>query len=116
MQKTFDETKKEGRILANLKGESIAFGSYSFANPPMSKANQFRCIEQVVPIPEKAFALGKLKDGVVTSGGMLGMLFSSRTREELLGSTAKNSKAAFIGGAAAAGVGLVVGLVSTLVG
>lgn len=120
MQKTFDETKKEG-FFADLKGavgkgEPIMFGNYAFANPAMSKANKFQCIERIVPMPEKAFALGKLEEGVVTSSGMLGLMLSPKSREELLGSAAKNSKMAFIGGAAAAGVGLVVGVVSALVG
>jgi hypothetical protein len=120
MQKTFDETKKEG-FFADLKGavgkgEPIMFGSYAFENPTLSKANEFQCIERVVPMPDKAFALGKLQEGVITSSGMLGLMLSPKTREELLGSAAKNSKMAFIGGAAAAGVGLVVGVVSALVG
>ncbi|HJL17433.1 MAG TPA: GIDE domain-containing protein [Sandaracinaceae bacterium LLY-WYZ-13_1] len=120
LQKTFDETKKEG-FFADLKGavgkgEPIMFGNYAFANPTLSKANEFRCIERLVPLPEQAFALGKLEEGVITSSGLLGLMLSPKTREEMLGSAARSSKMAFIGGAAAAGVGLVVGVVSALVG
>jgi len=120
MQKTFDETQKEG-FFADLKsavgkGQPMMFGNYAFANPPMSKANKFHCTERIVPVPQQAFALGKLQEGVVTGAGMLGLMLSPKTREDLMGSSAKNSKMAFIGGAAASGVGLVTGVVSALIG
>jgi hypothetical protein len=119
-QKTFDETKKEG-FFADLKNaigtpEPIIFGHYAFPNPPMSKANKFQCIERIVPLPQQAFALGKLEQGVLTSAGMFGMMLSTRTRDELLGSTAKNTKLAFIGGGAAAGLGTLMGVVSAFLG
>lgn len=121
LQKTFDDTKKEG-FFADLKGalgkgEPIMFGNYAFANPTLSKANTFKCTERIVPVPESAFALGKLEQGVVTGAGlMFGLMLSPKSRDELMGSSAKNAKLAFIGGAAASGVGLVVGVISTLMG
>ncbi len=120
LKKTFDETKSEG-FFADLKNavgtpEPIMFGNYAFANPPMSKANKFRCEERIVPLPPKAFVLGKLENGVITRAGMFGMILSEKGREELLGSSAKNAKMAFIGGAAAAGVGLILGVVSAVMG
>ena len=120
MQSSFNETKKEG-FFADLKNavgkkEPIMFGNSAFENPPMSKANKFQCTERILPLPEKAFALGNLEQGVLTSKGMFGMMLSAKSRDEMIGSAAKNSKMAFIGGAAAAGVGLVVGVVSALVG
>lgn len=120
LKKTFSETKKEG-FFADLKNaigtpEPIMFGNYAFANPPMSKANSFQCVEQIVPVEPKAFVLGKLENGRITSAGMFGMILSAKGREALLGSSAKNAKLAFVGGAAAAGVGLVLGVVSAVVG
>lgn len=117
MQKTFDETKKEG-FFADLKNavgtpEPMMFGQYAFANPPMSKANKFHCTERIMPLPPTAFALGKIESGVLTSPGMFGLMLSNKSRDELLGSTAKNSKMAFIGGGAAAGIGMVVGIISS---
>jgi len=119
LQKSFDETKKEG-FFADLKGavgkgEPILFGNYAFANPPMSKANEFKCTERILPVPQQAFALGKLEQGVLTGTGMLGIMLTGKSRDELLGSSSKNAKLAFIGGAAASGVGLVVGVVSALI-
>ena len=118
MQKTFDETKKEG-FFADLKGavgkgEPMMFGNYAFHNPPMSKANKFKCTERIVPMPSQAFALGKMEQGVITGAGMLGLMLSPKTRDELMGSSAKNAKMAFIGGAAAAGLGMVVGAISAI--
>ena len=44
------------------------------------------------------------------------MILSEKGREGLLGASAKNAKMAFIGGAAAAGVGLILGVVSAVMG
>lgn len=120
LKKTFDETKKEG-FFADLKNavgtpEPIMFGNYAFANPPMSKANKFECEEKIVPVPEKAFVLGKVENGKIGRAGMFGMILSEKGREGLLGASAKNAKMAFIGGAAAAGVGLILGVVSAVMG
>ncbi len=120
MQQTFNEEKKEG-FFADLKsavgkGEPIMFGHYAFPNPPMSKANKFRCTERVLPMPQKLFALGKLEQGVLTTPGFTSLMLSPKSRDDLLGSSAKSAKMAFIGGAASAGVGLVVGVISALVG
>jgi len=119
-QKTFDETKKEG-FFADLKNavgtpEPMMFGNYAFANPPMSKANKFQCTERIVPVPPKAFVLGKLESGVITRAGMFGMILSEKGREGLLGASAKNAKMAFVGGAAAGAVGLILGVASAFVG
>ncbi|MFK7984943.1 MAG: GIDE domain-containing protein [Sandaracinaceae bacterium] len=120
LQKTFDETKKEG-FFADIKsavgkGEPMMFGNYAFANPPMSKANKFHCVERIMPVPPSAFVLGKLQEGVIGRAGMFGMILSPKTRDDLLGSSAKNAKLAFIGGAAAGGLGAVLAVVSMVVG
>ncbi len=117
-QKTFDETKKEG-FFADLKGavgkgEPIMFGNFAFENPLLSKADVFHCVERIVPMPQQAFALGKIEQGVVTGAGMFGLMLSSKTREELMGSSAKNAKLAFIAGGAATGLGVVFGAISAV--
>lgn len=119
MQQTFNEEKKEG-FFADLKnalgkGQPIMFGNYAFPNPPLSKANKFRCTERVLPMPQQLFALGKLEQSVLTTPGFTSLMLSPKTRDDLLGSSAKSAKMAFIGGAASAGVGLVVGVVSALI-
>lgn len=116
--KTFDETKKEG-FLADLKGavgkgEPIMFGGYPFENPPMSRANMFKCVERVLPITPKVFALGKVNGNVIGPPGWTSLILSSKTREELLGGAAKTAKLCLIGGAASAGVGAIVGVVGTI--
>lgn len=120
LKQTFDDTKKEG-FFADLKsavgkGEPIMFGQYAFPNPPMSKANKFRCIEKVLPVPPRLFALGKLEQNVIASPSWTSLVLSPKSRDELLGSSAKSAKMAFIGGAAATGVGLLVGVISAFVG
>ncbi len=119
LQQTFDETKKEG-FFADLKNavgtpEPLMFGQYAFPNPPMSKANKFRCIEKVMPVPPQLFALGKLEQSVITAPGWMSLMLSPKSRDELLGSSAKSAKMALIGGAASAGVGTLVGVISALV-
>lgn len=118
LEKTFEETKKEG-MFADLKsavgkGEPIMFGQYAFENPAMSKANKFECIEKVVKPQPQLFALGKLENGMIGSPSWTSLVLSNKSRDELLGSTAKAAKNFLIGGAAAAGVGVILGVVSNL--
>ncbi|HJL02983.1 MAG TPA: GIDE domain-containing protein [Polyangiaceae bacterium LLY-WYZ-15_(1-7)] len=120
LERSFSETQKEG-LLADLKsavkgrGEAMQFGGFTFQNPTMSKADRFECVERIVPVPERAFALGKIDEaGRVGPSGVLGVMFSAKSREELLGASAKNAKLAFLGGAAAAAVGGVLGLITLL--
>lgn len=120
LQKTFNETKKEG-FFADLKNavgtpKPIMFGKYAFANPPLSKADKFECTEMILPLFAQAFVLGKAEQGVITRAGMFGMIVSPKTRDDLLGSSAKNAKMAFIAGAAAGGIGVVMGVVSAVIG
>jgi hypothetical protein len=118
MEKTFDETKKEG-FFADLKGavgkgEPIMFGNYAFANPPMSTANKFECVERVVRPQQQLFVLGKIGGGAIGSPSWTSLILSKKSREELMGSTAKAAKNFLIGGAAAAGVGVILGIVSRM--
>jgi hypothetical protein len=119
LEKTFDETKKEG-MFADLKsavgkGQPIMFGNYAFQNPPLSAANKFECVEKVVKPQQQLFVLGKIDTGSIGSPSWTSLILSSKTREELLGSTAKAAKNFLIGGAAAAGVGVILGVVSKFV-
>lgn len=119
-KQTFDEIKKEG-FFADLKNamgarEPIVFGAYAFANPVLSKANEFRCTERVLPLPPKLFALGKLENDVIKAPGWMALMLSPKSRDELLGSTAKSAKMALIGGGVSAAVGLVAYVVSAAVG
>jgi hypothetical protein len=117
--KTFDETQKEG-FLADLKGafgagQAIMFGNYAFANPTMSKANKFTCTEHVVPVQQQLYVCGKA-DGVgVGAPSWTSLIMSYKTRDELLGGTAKAAKNFLIGGGAATAVGTVVGIISNFV-
>ncbi len=119
IEKSFDETKKEG-MFADLKsavgkGQPIMFGSYAFQNPPMSTANKFECVEKIVKPQQQLFVLGKIENNTIGSPSWTSLILSSKTRDELLGSTAKAAKNFLIGGAAAAGVGVVLGVVSKFV-
>jgi E3 Ubiquitin ligase len=119
LAQTFDETKKEG-FFADLKsavgrGEPITFGQYSFHNPVNSHASQFQCVERVMPVAPRLFACGKLDQGRIGAPSWASMILSTKTRDELVGSTAKTAKAFLAGGAAAATVGGVLGLVATMI-
>lgn len=44
---SFNETRSEG-LLDDLKsGQTLTFGHYTFANPPLSRADHFTCTEQI---------------------------------------------------------------------
>lgn len=116
--KTFDESKKEG-FFADLKGavgkgEPIMFGKFAFENPTMSKADKFHCTEKVVKVQPRLFALGKHEGGQIKSPSWTSLILSNKSRDTLLGSTAKAAKNFGIGGGAAMAVGLILGIVSNV--
>lgn len=120
LEKTFDETKKEG-LFADLKsavgkGEPMMFGEYAFENPPMSKADKFQCTEKVLKPSDKLFASGKFADGVITTpDGMLGaLMLSPKSRDELLGDTQAQASKLLKFGGIGAGVGLVIAIIGSL--
>jgi hypothetical protein len=115
LEKTFDETKKEG-FLADLKsavgkGEPIVFGTYAFANPPMSKANKFQCTERILRVPERLYANGRVAEGGISSPSWTALILSAKSRDELLGSTARSARSCLLYGGIAAGVGVILGIV-----
>jgi hypothetical protein len=117
-EKTFDETKKEG-FFADLKsavgkGEPIMFGKFAFENPTMSVADKFTCTEKLVKVQPRMFALGKHEGGQIKSPSWTSLILSNKTRDALLGSTAKAAKNFGIGGGAALAVGLILGIVSSV--
>ncbi|MBI3183258.1 MAG: hypothetical protein HYZ28_14060 [Myxococcales bacterium] len=119
LEKTFDETKKEG-FLADLKGavgkgKPIMFGQYAFQNPPMSQADKFTCTEKVLKVQPKLFVLGKHEGGKITSPNWRSLILSNKGREQILSSTAKGAKNFLIGGGAALGIGVILGIISTFV-
>ena len=122
LEKTFDETKKEG-LFADLKnavgkGEPMMFGTYAFENPPMSKADKFHCTERVLKPSDNLFASGKFADGVITTpDGMLGsLMLSPKSRDELLGDTQAQAQKMLKFGGIGAGVGVVLLIIGALIG
>lgn len=116
MEKTFDETKKEG-FFADLKnavgkGQPMMFGKYAFNNPPMSKADKFQCVEKVVKVQPKLYALGKLEGNAIGSPSWTSLILTNKSRDELLGSTAKGAKNFLMGG----GIALALGVILSIIG
>jgi len=117
-EKTFEQTKKEG-FFADLKNavgkkEPIVFGQYQFDNPPMSKANEFVCVEKVLKVQPRLFVLGKHESGRLAAPKWTSMIVDARSRDELLGATAKSSKRSLIGGGVALAAGVILGIVSNV--
>jgi hypothetical protein len=120
MEETFSETKKEG-FLADLKGavgkgKPITFGQYAFENPPMSKANKFKCTEHVLKVHPRLYVLGKTEGRAIGSPSWTSLIISEKSRDQLLGATAKAATGFLIGGAAVLGVGVILGVISLFVG
>ncbi|HEY3355599.1 MAG TPA: GIDE domain-containing protein [Polyangia bacterium] len=118
-EKTFEETKKEG-FFADLKSivgqkQPIVFGNFAFDNPPMSAANKFTCTERVFKAPPRLFVLGKHDDGAIGPPSWASLVLSPKSRDQVLGSALKTAKACLVGGAAAVGVGLILGVVAHFV-
>jgi hypothetical protein len=115
LEKTFDETKKEG-FFADLKnalgkGQPIMFGQYPFQNPINSVADKFECVEKVLKVQSRLYANGKLEGGVIQAPGWRSLILDARGRDQVLGSAAKTSKIALGVGGAGLVVGIAVGLI-----
>jgi hypothetical protein len=118
LTKSFEETKKEG-FFDDLKaivgkGQPMMFGQYQFHNPVGSVANKFECTEKILPVSTRLFALGKTTGNAVGDPDWAQLILSSKSREELMSSTAKTASYALIGGGAAAGIGAILTVVSRM--
>jgi hypothetical protein len=116
LEKKFDQTKKEGFFadLKNLVGkkEPIVFGKFSFDNPAMSKADRFTCTEHVLPVHPKLFVVGKHNAGTIGPPNWMSLILSKKSREQLMGSTAKAARFSLIGGGTAVSVGVALALIA----
>jgi E3 Ubiquitin ligase len=115
LEKKFDQTKKEGFFadIKNLVGkkEPIVFGNFHFDNPPMSKADRFTCTEYVLPVHPRLYVVGKHNAGTIGPPNWTSLILSKKSREQLMGSTAKAAKFSLIGGGAAATAGVALALI-----
>jgi E3 Ubiquitin ligase len=116
LDKKYDETKKEG-FFADIKNavgmkEPIVFGNFAFQNPPMSVADKFNCTEYVLPVHPRLYVLGKHDSGVITSPSWTSLIISKKSRDQLMGSTAKAAKFSLIGGGAGMALGVILALVA----
>lgn len=122
LKETFNQEQKEG-FFADLKnavgkGKPMMFGNYGFENPVNSKADKFRCIEKVMPLPESLFVAGKAASGAIMEpDGMFGsLILSPKSRDELMGSAAADGAKFQKFGLIGLGVGVVVGVIGNFMG
>lgn len=118
-EKSFSETKKEG-FFAGLKqavgrGEPIVFGQFSYQPEMGHAATEFHCEERILAVAPQMFALGKAKGNAIGAPDWTQLVLSPKTRDQLVGETAKVAFWGLVGGGAAAGVGAVLGLVSRFI-
>src|SRR5207245_6442659 len=64
----------------------------------------------------RLFVLGKFEGGAIRSPSWTSLVLSHKTRDEVLGSAQKTGKGFLIGGASALAVGVILGVVSVLIG
>jgi hypothetical protein len=118
LKRTFRETRREGALddIRNLVGNTkpIYFQSFAFPNPPMSKANKFECVERVLPVLPKAYVCGKSEGDSIGGATFARLMVSGRSRDEVLGRALKASKYTLFGGAGAAAVGVVLGVIAVV--
>jgi hypothetical protein len=82
----------------------LVFGELRLRTPRLPddvNTTHFEAVEKIVPIDGALFALGKIDGGKIVKPGWRSMLFSSKGREGLLASTAKQKKFGTIGGGVA---------------
>lgn len=124
METSLQETKKLG-LLSGMKsaftGEGLLFGQFQVPQATMNKFPgdaEFTVVERLYAPQGKLFALGAFDpaQGGIGSPGWSSLLLSTKSREELLGASAKTAKVSLSAGGAAVAVGSLLGLVSRFVG
>lgn len=116
MSTSFNEEKKTGLVGA-LTGQELVFGNLRVSTRTVPLGAKFKVEEQILSPQDKLFVCGKVSEqgNNIVSPKWASLILSSKTRDELLGHSVKQSKMFLMGGGAATAAGAVMGVISTLV-
>jgi hypothetical protein len=113
MKQTFHQTQGVG-LLSGLLNRNLTFGN-GVQVPAGGKFQEVEVTESCLPMTARFFVMGKMTaPGVIGAPGWASMILTTKTRDDVIGSAAKNAKLLFMGGGAAAVVGTVLGVLSRL--
>lgn len=107
IETTLNETKARG-LISGIKGENLQFGDKGFnVDPsPFPGGAKITVVEKVLKPAEKFYVCGKIDEtNTIGSPSWTSLIISTKSRDELMGATAKAAKNFLIGGAAATVIG-----------
>lgn len=116
MTNSFNEKKKTG-LVGSLTGSELVFGNLRVSTRTVPLGAEFKVEEQLLAPQQKLFVCGRVSEqgNSIVAPKWASLILSGKTREELLGHSAKQSKMFLMGGGAATAAGALMGVASTFI-
>ena len=103
------DTKSPG-LVGGLTGKDLMFGNYALAASVVKMASKYTVREEVLPVTENLYVLGKVNQGVIGAPGFRSMLLTNKSRADVLSTATRQAKLCLIGGAASFVLGFVLNI------
>jgi hypothetical protein len=111
-----EETKGTG-LLGGITGQDLQFGNYRVSTGMLSMGTKYTVRESVLPAVPRVYVCGKVgSSNEITKPSWRNLLITHKTRDDYLSHAAASAKYAFLGGAAGVVIGIILIVVSSLIG
>ena len=110
------ETKGTG-LMGGITGQDLAFGNYRVSTGMLSMGTKYTVKESVLPAVPKVYVCGKVgSSNEILKPGWRNLLVTNKSREDYLGHALVHAKFALMGGAGGMVLGIILGIVSSMMG
>jgi hypothetical protein len=112
------EMEQSTGLLKGIVGGELVFGQYRLHAGIGNLGTTYKVEEKCLPVQPSLYVCGKLADGggAITAPSWRSLIVSNQSRDQLLAAATKSSKISLIAGAAAAVVGVALGVAGTMLG
>ncbi len=112
------EMEQSTGLLKGIVGGELVFGQYRLHAGIGNLGTTYKVEEKCLPVQPSLYVCGKLADGggAITAPSWRSLIVSNQSRDQLLAAATKSSKISLIAGAAAAVVGVALGIAGTMLG
>lgn len=110
------EMEQSTGLLKGIVGGELVFGQYRLHAGIGNLGTTYKVEEKCLPVQPSLYVCGKLADGggVITAPSWRSLIVSDKSRDQLLAAATKSAKISLIAGAAAAVVGVALGVAGTM--
>ncbi|MFO0685410.1 MAG: hypothetical protein U0234_25350 [Sandaracinus sp.] len=123
-QKTTFQKKQSRGLMSAFTGKPLTFGDRGFSVPQGIRVGltvipdhaEFEVVERCVTMPEQLYVNGKLDNGAIGSPNWTSLVFSTKSRDDLLAGTATMAQRLLLGGGVASAAGAVIAGIGAMMG